>query len=201
VSPAPKDGPRDWDKELAEIDKLLESSGAAAPPPPRTTTATGAGKPQSPGPSPAASARRDALFTWLRLALAVSLGLGMLQWPYTHGCGFPLYGYLAGVLVVIIASLWTIVSSWRTRSAVAHFLSIALLFWGATLGSREVLPRVGYAKHAATWSCPAVAAPAPAPQGAAPGAGTAEPVGPAAAPEQAPASVPAPARDSAAPTP
>jgi hypothetical protein len=59
------------------------------------------------------------------------------------------------------------VSSWKSRSGVAHFLSIALLFWGVALGAREVLPRIGYAKTGAPWQCgdqPGRRAPAPAPQ-------------------------------------
>jgi len=155
-------GPRDWDKELAEIDKLIASGGGNAPP----AKAGAAPSPRTPGRTGAAPAgtgdRRAGLFLWLRLLLALALGGAMTQWPYTHGCGLPLYGYLAGVGVVIVASFWTMVGSWRTRSAFAHFLSIALLLWGVSLAAREVLPRVGYAKQAATWACPARAAAAPA---------------------------------------
>jgi hypothetical protein len=66
---------------------------------------------------------------------------------------------------VIAASLWSLVSSWRTRSEFAHFLSIGLLFWGAVLAAREVLPRVGYARETSAWLCPAApTAPAPPPR-------------------------------------
>ena len=64
-----------------------------------------------------------------------------------------LYGYLAAVGGVIVASFWSMVSSWKSRSGFAHALSIVLLFWGAALAAREVLPRIGYAKSTATWEC------------------------------------------------
>jgi hypothetical protein len=77
----------------------------------------------------------------------------MTQWPYTHGCGLPLYGYLAAVGGVIVASFWSMISSWMSRSALAHALSVVLLFWGIGLAGREILPRIGYAKETANWEC------------------------------------------------
>jgi hypothetical protein len=166
--------PRDWDKELAQIDKLI-------------ATGAGAGKPAAAsagGAAPAAGSRagavavprpRAALFTWLRLLLGLILGAAITQWPYAHGCGVLLLGYLVAVAGVIVAGVWSTLSSWRTRSGLAHTLALALCCWGAVLGAREVLPRVGYARATARWMCPAgapaaPAAPAPAtpsrPQGA-----------------------------------
>lgn len=166
---SPKDGPRDWDKELADIDKLIDAgpAPAAAPPkkggpPPRAPSGSGGGGGASAGGSRMAAMRYTALFTWIRLILALGLGLGMTQWPYTHGCGLPLYGYLAAVGAVILASSWSLVSSWHSRSGFAHFLSIALMFWGGALAAREVLPRVGYARESAGWECRAPAARQPA---------------------------------------
>jgi hypothetical protein len=165
---SPKDGPRDWDKELAQIDKLIGQGGAEAPAPVPAQRGKGASAPAGlAAPAPAAGRKpHTSLTTWLRLLLALLLGAGMTQWPYTHGCGIPLLGYLVAVGTVIIASFWSMVSSWRSRSGLAHFLSIGLLFWGTFLGAREVLPRVGYAKDTATWFCaerPAPRAPAPRP--------------------------------------
>ncbi|HEY2805850.1 MAG TPA: hypothetical protein VGI92_08330 [Gemmatimonadales bacterium] len=156
---ADKGGPRDWDKELADIDKLI-AAGPAVPatPPVKQGSRQAAGVARSEPAEPQSGGRLARLryhsaFTWIRLVLAGLLGVGMTQWPYTHGCGMPLYGYLGAVGVVIVASFWSMVSSWKSRSALAHTLSIVLLFWGAALGAREVLPRTGYAKHPAVWTC------------------------------------------------
>jgi hypothetical protein len=159
---ADKGGPRDWDKELAEIDKLIESGPkapaqvpakkGAAPAPSRPSASSGS------APAPGgrlANFRYSTTMTWVRLVLATLVGVGMTQWPYTHGCGMELYGYLAAVGGVIVASFWSLVSSWKSRSSLAHGLSIVLLFWGSALAAREILPRIGYAKTAATWECPA----------------------------------------------
>jgi len=167
--------PRDWDKELAQIDKLIAAGGAAA--------GAGAQTPAAPAPTAAAPraarapavhegapGRRGVLFTWLRLLLGLALGVAITQWPYVRGCGVPLFGYLVAVAGVIVAGLWSAVSSWRSRSAFAHGLSIALFCWGGVLAAREILPRVGYAKTTASWFCPAGGTTAPAtptrPQGA-----------------------------------
>ena len=161
------EGPRDWDKEMAAIDKIM-----AAGPPPAAPTAPAAQPSRAvAGVGGAGDVRRAAgpgvgryarLFTWVRLILGLALGAAMTQWPYTHGCGVPLFAYLGGVLAVMVAALWSSLSSWKTRSAVAHFLSLALFVWGGFLAAREILPRVGYAKQAAEWVCPAPSAPSPA---------------------------------------
>src|SRR5262245_9488807 len=143
----PNDKPRDWDKELAEVDRLIaagEPSAARAP----------VLLPGSPPPvAQPAGSTRDRVFTWIRLTLGISLGVAITQWPYVHGCGFALFAYLGAVTTVSVAGAWTAISSWRSRSAWAHSVSIGLLFWGLALAAREVLPRIGYAKEAATWLC------------------------------------------------
>jgi hypothetical protein len=163
VSPAER--PRDWDKEMAEIDKML----AAAPAPPPTPPVPAGKAARAPAAPPAGSAQARAggpgkyapLFTWVRLTLGLLLGAAMTQWPYTHGCGLPLFGYLGGVLAVLVAALWSTVSSWRTRSGFAHALSLGLFVWGGFLAAREVLPRIGYAKQTAEWTCAAPVVPTP----------------------------------------
>jgi hypothetical protein len=98
--------------------------------------------------------RRQTAATWLWFLLALLLGTGLTWfWPYARACGNGLYAYLGAIGVFGIASLWSTVWSWRTRAAVVHFLSIALLGWAAFLGTREVLPRTGYAKQELTWRC------------------------------------------------
>jgi len=155
VSPA-KDGPRDWDKELADIDKLI-ASGASAPAPVPAKAGSRPAAPVAPagggGGAPAVG-RRALLGTWIWFSLSVLLGAGLLQWPYHRECGLHLYGYLGAIGLFGVASLASAARSWRTRSALVHWLSIGLLFGAAFLGAREVLPRIGYAKRVATWECP-----------------------------------------------
>ena len=148
--------PRDWDKEMAEIDKMIASGppapAAASQPAPVAKAARAPSAPAAPLRG-AVPGRYAVLFTWVRLVLGLSLGAAMTQWPYTHGCGLPLFVYLGAVLAVVIAGGWSGFSSWKTRSGLAHFLSIGLIVWGGVLAAREVLPRIGYAKQAAEWIC------------------------------------------------
>ena len=159
-------GPRDWDKELAQIDKLIASgAGDRTPPAAAPAAAAPAARERAAAPAAPAGPRRGAVvFTWVRLILGLAVGIGITQWPYERGCGLLLFGYLAAVGGVIVAGLWSAVSSWRTRSALAHTLSLGLVCWGGILGAREVLPRVGYARSSAAWFCPAGNAPAPGPR-------------------------------------
>ena len=146
------DQPRDWDKELADIDKVIArmpSQGAA--PASGAPAALPAGR-----PAPSAGGGTLAVFTtWLRVALGIALAVGITQWPYASACGLNLIVYLGAIGVVIVAGLWSSVSSWRRRLGLAHMLSLLVLLWGLVLAAREVLPRVGYAKDVRTWSCPA----------------------------------------------
>jgi predicted membrane-bound mannosyltransferase len=141
-------GNRDWDKELAKIDKQLESVSDAQL------------FPEKKGASPAqkvevADARASAS-SWpaiIRLALSVALGVGILFWPYANRCGIGLGGYLFAVAAVAGGGLWSAVWTWKHRAGRAHALSILLIVWGLTLGAMEVLPRTGYAKQSLPWSC------------------------------------------------
>lgn len=152
---------RDWDKELAKVDKQLASLSddkLLAPSP-------GTGK-RDVAP-PAKGAARDVAGergktpwgVYARLTISVLLGVGMTMWPYPSRCGPGLAAYLAAVVVVITSGVWSAVWTWRHRASHAHMLSLLLILWGLVLGSMEVLPRVGYAKpdlsHPAAWSCPA----------------------------------------------
>jgi len=153
---AKKEPNRDWDKELAEVDRLLnklpshrEEQAAAAAAARRAAPAGGGAAPAGGEPS-----QGEWLGTWARVGLGVVLGLAMPLWPYAHSCGIRLFIYLAGVLTVIVAGVWTGLSSWKRRLGLAHIVSQALLVWGLVLAARVILPRVGYAKDAATWFCP-----------------------------------------------
>jgi hypothetical protein len=141
-------GTRDWDKELAKIDKQLESVSDSQL------------FPEKKGAAPAQKAQvatdRETTKSWpaiLRLAISVALGVGILFWPYATRCGFGLAGYLAAVTAVAASGLWSAVWTWRHRVGRAHVLSILLLAWGLVLGATEILPRVGYAKLPLPWSC------------------------------------------------
>ena len=148
---------RDWAKEMAKIDRQLESISDEALFP----TKKGAAK----GPKAAAEKAENlekqrtttTLGVFLRLLISVALGVGIYFWPYDARCGVGLFGYLAAVGVVTASGIWSAVWTWRHRSARGHTLSLLLILWGATLGAMEILPRIGYAKtdplHPATWTC------------------------------------------------
>jgi hypothetical protein len=142
------DQPRDWDKELAEIDKVIAKAPAGGAGAPAGAVSRGA------IPAPAGGAGPLATFTtWLRVLLGLFLAVGMTQWPYPNACGLNLAVYLGAISTVMVAGLWSSVSSWRRRLGLAHTLSVLVFLWGAILAARELLPRVGYAKQARTWSC------------------------------------------------
>ena len=149
---------RDWDREMREVDKLLAKlpdadpslGRAGAPTVPRAFSPHPVATP--PPGSPAAAGAR--LTTWIRVGLGLALGIGMLVWPYSHVCGLKLMFYMIGAGTVTIAGVWTGISSWKRRMGLAHLLSLGLVIWGLVLAVGIVLPRVGYASHAAAWFCP-----------------------------------------------
>jgi len=168
-------GERDWDKELAKIDKQLAAMSDdallerdAAPPKSEKREAFPA-KSEKREPAPARSEKREvpsakpvakawpagnvsadrpakAWLTYVRVVLAVALAGGMLFWPYEARCGLGLAAYLGAVGVVIAGGIWSSVWTWRHRASRAHALSLLVILWGLVLGSMEVLPRVGYTK-------------------------------------------------------
>jgi hypothetical protein len=147
---------KDWDKELAKIDKQLESVSDAQLFPETKPAPTAPGKTAAPVAGSSVAASREAARSWpaiLRLTLAVALGVAILFWPYDNRCGAGLAGYLVAVTAVFGAGVWSAVWTWRHRAARAHTLSILLIGWGLLLGATEVLPRIGYAKQVLTWSC------------------------------------------------
>jgi len=133
----------DWDAELKKIDKQLESMSDSALIPAAPKNAPPAKKAE-------VATERATTRTWgafLRLALATALGVGILFWPYEHGCGGGLAGYLVAVIAVVAGGLWSSIWTWRHRTARAHVLSLLLVLWGVVLGATELLPRIGYAKN------------------------------------------------------
>ena len=152
---APRD--RDWDKELAEIDKLManqpgRSPGSSVP------ARVQAPRPAAPAVAPAAGTpavpRKAKFGIWLQVLLGVFLGAAMTQWPYAHQCGAGLFLYLGAAGLVGLTGLWSALGSWRNRMGLAHILSLMVSLWAFLLIGAEILPRVGYARVAATWFCP-----------------------------------------------
>ena len=93
--------------------------------------------------------------------LVASLGVGLVFWPYTNGCGLGLTSYFAALGVLLVTAAWALQAAWREHTVWAYGLGLALVVWGAGLSLTQVLPRVGYAKHTAFWSCQAGMAPQP----------------------------------------
>ena len=169
---------RDWDKEMADVDRLLKKlpyadptlrggggggGGGGGEPTVKRAGLAGAGAMASTTGGAAGGA--GWVGTWARVALGVLVAVGVAPgvWPYTHGCGLHLIFYLAGVTTVIAAGLWSSLSSWKRRLGVAHVISQVLIIWGILLLTREVLPRVG-ASASAVWLCPDVPPPTLAPK-------------------------------------
>lgn len=161
---------RDWDKELAEIDRRLASVPDEPQAPERSTPApVAAPSPQSPPAAqparrlgtPAATPGRRAMRTQIallaRLAFGAAVIAALVYWPYPARCGLGLGYYLALVSVLGLAGLATSVASWRHRAPLVHLLGILMLGAAGALGAREVLPKVGYAfptpEHPASWRC------------------------------------------------
>lgn len=167
--------PRDWDRELADIDRVLEKTGPSGPastpalPPGAGVPAPGGMPPTEPG-----IARRAVAKTWFYVLLAVLLGAALPLWPYGKVCGLQLFFFLGAAALALLAGLAGAVSSWRTRRGLAHLISLLVVVWAGVMGAREVLPRAGYAAETRAWLCPATPEPA-APAQPQPAPGRAEP--------------------------
>src|SRR5262245_5514805 len=164
---------RDWEKELAKIDKQLASlPDEALMPAAPEKQAKGGGSAAARGGGSAAGGRAAASATeprpttsfgvFARLTLALAVGIAMAFWPYPSRCGVGLIGYLGAVGVMTAGGVWASIWTWRHRASRAHLVSLAITVWAVLLGSLELLPRIGYAyptdKHPAGWSCSAVPA-------------------------------------------
>ncbi|HEY7407763.1 MAG TPA: hypothetical protein VH638_05810 [Gemmatimonadaceae bacterium] len=143
---------RDWDRELAKIDKQLESVSDEQLFP-KTAAKTSPERQEI----VEKQSRTSTLGVMMRLLLSVALGIGMIFWPYEARCGLGLMAYLLAVAVLIGAGAWSAVWAWRHRAGKAHVLSLLIIVWGTILGAQEILPRTGYAKptldHPSVWQC------------------------------------------------
>lgn len=154
-------GPRDWDKELAEIDKLMQVEPRSAPPQAPVATAarteptptrTDGGRANADGRANAA-ARARPIAIWAVALLGVLGAAALAVWPYDKACNLPLGIYLVGVLAVFGASVWTMRLGWATRRGAVLIIGMITMVAALALAALEVLPRTGYAKVAATWTC------------------------------------------------
>ena len=162
-----KEKDRDWERELAEVDKLLAKLPDAdptlgrgvptVPKTPRVGGPPGGGAAATPATGPAGA--RERATTWVRVGLGLLLGIGMLAWPYSHICGAKLLFYGIGVTTLIVAGVWSALSSWKRRVGLAHALSLGVVLLGLVLAAGIVLPRVGYVGQEAIWFCPEPSSP------------------------------------------
>mgnify|MGYP000011400506 FL=1 len=161
---------RNWEAELAKIDKqlasvsdeaLLAESKAVAPAKAGARTLagpTGAAPTRSAAAgssAPAAGAWRG----WVQVAIAVGAAAGLVVWPWPAPCGASLIGFTAATGAVALLGIWSAIGTWRHRLGLAHVASLLVVVWGLLLGAREILPRAGYAVPDAArsegWRCPA----------------------------------------------
>ena len=147
--------PRNWDRELAEIDKAIARQPAPSPAP------TGGG-PGSPSPQPS---RRFVALTWFWTCLALMLAVALPLWPNDKSCGLRLVFYMGAAGIALLMGVLGALSSWSYRRGLAHLLSLLAIVWAGIIAAREILPRTGYAEQELHWTCPeAPAAPAPTEQ-------------------------------------
>jgi hypothetical protein len=150
--------PRDWDRELADIDKAIArmpaQPAAPAPAPAPGARATPSARGDAPASAPVVG-RRHRAATWLWVLLGAGLAGVLLLWPYPAACGAGLLGYLGADVALVLIAILGLRASWRARQGRANAFSLLLLLWGLVLGAQAVLPRIGYAKATADWRCPA----------------------------------------------
>lgn len=144
--------PRDWDKELADIDRLIEKPGGSRPVPQKPGPRS-AGKVTPAGPERRGLTRKEVLGTWARTAFGVALAISVVQWPFASPCGFPLMIHAGAIGMVLVAGVWSATVSWRRRVGAAHVVSLVTLLTGVVLALLLLLPRIGYAREVASWFC------------------------------------------------
>lgn len=153
------DQPRNWDREMADIDRTIAKQGSVPPGsvPPPAPVPRGGGLILPPAPR-----RRSVVLTWFWVSLSLALAAALAIWPYQRACGLQLIFFLGAAGVTALIGVLGALASWSHRRGFAHLLALLVIAWAAAVALREVLPRVGYAKTSLPWMCPAEA-PAPAP--------------------------------------
>lgn len=167
--------PRDWDREMADIDRAIAKQGSVPPSAPAPAAPVGRVVPAA-GASPVR--RRSVALTWFWVVLAVALAVALGIWPYRRECGLQLFFYLGAAGLTVVVGVLAALASWSHRRGFAHVVALLTLLWAGVAATREILPRTGYAKLDRTWTC--VASPAagvtsgqgtsaPSPSGPSPG--------------------------------
>jgi len=141
--------PRDWDKELAEIDKLIGKVPSGGATPARPAPAKDA--PALPAPR---AGRREQWGVWARVGLGVLFGAAVTQYPYAHECGFGLLWYSGVIGMILLTGGWSAVISWKRRMGLAHTVSLLIVLWGLGLAASVWLARSRFAGEPLQWFCP-----------------------------------------------
>lgn len=133
------------------------ATGAAFAPangrPSRALDARSAAPPRSPAEAAALARRLEHAGVWLRVSAAAGLAVATVYWPYANSCGWMLHLYLGVIGAVLVSGFWASWTAWKVRVAVAHAVSLLVVFWGIVLAAEQLLPRIGYATVEAAWRC------------------------------------------------
>lgn len=155
---------RNWEAEMAKIDKQLASVSDDQLLSDKKSVVPAKGGVGAPSASSSAGAMKagggnhgGVWRGWIKVVIAVGAAGGLMFWPWSIRCGIPLVGFTTATGGVVLLGFWSAVGSWRHRLGFAHVASVLVMAWGLVLGAREVLPRIGYAiptlERPGQWSC------------------------------------------------
>lgn len=155
-------GPRDWDKEMAEIDKILAKGPAPAAPGSSAVPARDTRQAQAPSAQPAARSGGGTVQTrgvhvagvWVRALVGVAGAAALPFWPYPDTCGTKLYLYLLATAAVTVVGAWTMRYAWTHRRGFAHVAGLLTFVAGLAFAAIEILQRTHLAAAPLTWTCP-----------------------------------------------
>ena len=114
--------PRDWDKEMADIDKAIAKQGSS----PATPASSGGSvyPPARAVPQAQRATRGGVALTWFWVMLGIALGVSLLIWPYDKSCGLSLAFFFGAALTTAVFGLLGAFSAWAHRRGFAHLLSL-----------------------------------------------------------------------------
>ena len=101
--------PRNWDREMADIDRAIGKQGNVPP---------GSVPPPAPAPRggglilPPAPRRRSVALTWFWVSLSLALALALALWPYQRSCGLQLIFFLGAAGVTALIGVLATLASW-----------------------------------------------------------------------------------------